>query len=158
MVNSSTGAPPVSSTGARVIAVGHVVIALAALATGLVLVVAGTRPDAGLGGVAAVPGLALVVVSLVLAIAAARVLRDTSHDARRAASGSRRIGVAEVVAGLLCAVAAGVALASYPQFTPWRSPTFWPALVLLALGVAALTSSTQQLRDVRDGGRTHSHA
>ncbi|KRF42656.1 hypothetical protein ASH01_17775 [Terrabacter sp. Soil811] len=128
------------------IAVGHVVVATAALGTGIVLVVAGTRSGAELETLYTPIGVAVCGVALVFGAVAVNVVRSTPHHPHRAAGLSRALGLLEVLAGLVCAVSAAVAVASYPQFTPWRSPALLPALVLVALGVTAVIQSSRVRR------------
>ncbi len=129
--------PARSVTPAGVLA-GHLVVAAFALGTGVVLIWAGTRPGAGLEALYAPVGWGVVLASLAfgaVAVVAARVAR---RDAGRTARLSGALGWVEIGAGAVGAVSAGISIASYPTFTPWRSPALPPAVALAALGIAAV--------------------
>ncbi|GAB3060314.1 hypothetical protein GCM10027053_23140 [Intrasporangium mesophilum] len=140
---------PTSPRVQPLLAVAHLVIAGAGLVVVLVLVYAGTRPTAELGGVYAVIGGALALPVLAFAAAAVACAATRSSSPRRSSRLSVALGCAELVTALLLAWAAWVAVASYGEFAPWRSPVLAPALLLGAAGTAAVVQARRALRHLR---------
>lgn len=116
---------------ARTLAIGHLCVAVAAIVMVVVMVVAGTRPEAELEGLYLLGGVVLALPTAAFTGAAVRCARSSFGDAE-GAWWSAVVGVTEVASG--AAFAAGVAVSG----TPARSPCLLPALVLLTLGLATV--------------------
>lgn len=118
----------------RITRLGHLVAGGAALVLAVVLIVAGSAPDAGLGAVA-------LPVGLLLALAAGGFTYTAAMLLRRAPEGGRGTSLIlssiEIVAGV--AMAAGVVVAVRSYGDPWRSPLVLPSALLLALGFAGVS-------------------
>ncbi|WP_323095571.1 hypothetical protein [Intrasporangium sp. YIM S08009] len=114
--------------------------------TVVVLVVAGTRPNAELEALYAFFGLVLAVPVLAFTVAAVGCLRWGRTAPRRAARASFALGVVELVlaAALLWGVV--VAVQGYGEFAPWRSPLLLPALVVAGIGGGAVVGAARTLR------------
>ncbi|EWT05249.1 hypothetical protein N864_05935 [Intrasporangium chromatireducens Q5-1] len=142
-------APPAHASSSRVqplIALAHLVVAAAAVGVVLVLLYAGTRPNAELEGGYAVVGGMLVLPVLTFAAAAVACAVARSKAPRRSLRLSIALACVELVTAILLAWAAWVAVASYGEFAPWRSPVVVPALLLGAAGTAALAQARRAPR------------
>jgi drug/metabolite transporter (DMT)-like permease len=117
----------------NIITFGHLLVGGAALVFAGVMIIAGSAPDAGLGGVALPLGLLLALAATVFTYTAVMVLRRAPEDRR---GSSLILSVVELVAG--AATSAGVVAAVRSYGEPWRSPLFLPSALLLALGLAGL--------------------
>lgn len=124
------------------VGLGNVAVGMGAMVSAGVLISAGTRPDAGLGAVAVLPGVLLGLAALAFTGAAVRALR---HGRSRRSSADRRVlALVEIAAGTALAAAVAVALPGYGAFEPWRSPLLLPSVVLLVLGLAGLAAARDQ--------------
>jgi hypothetical protein len=122
----------------RLVGVGNVGVGMGALVFAGVLISAGTRPDAGLGGVAVLPGVLLGLAALAFTGAAVRAVRH--RGSRRSAAVRRVLALVEIAAGTALAGAVALALPGYDAFEPWRSPLLLPSVALLVLGFAGLAA------------------
>lgn len=128
----------------RVLGVGHVGVSVAAIVMVVVLVVAGTRPNAGFEGIYAAFGLVLAIPTAVFTGTAVQCARLSFREPQGVGR-SAVLGATEGVLGL--ALAAGVAVSG----APGRSPLILPAVILLAL---ALMTAWLSVRRSAPGGRT----
>ena len=121
------------SAARRTVGVGHLLVGTAALVFAGAMVVAGSDPNAELGGV-------LLPLGLVLALAAAGFTYMAVMVMRRAPEESHSLSLGLSVVELLLggALVAGLiaALRSYGE--PWRSPLLLPSALLVALGLSGL--------------------
>jgi hypothetical protein len=114
----------------------------------LVLIYAGTRPGAELEGGYAVAGGMLALPVLAFGGAAVACAAAPSKTLRRSLRFSIALVCLELAAAMLLAWAAWVAMASYGEFAPWRSPVVVPALLLGAAGTAALIQARRAIRQL----------
>lgn len=128
----------------------HLVVAVAALAVVLVLIYTGTRPNAELGAGFAVAGGLLAFPAVAFAGAAVACAGLRSKCPRRSMVLSLVLGWVELATALLLAWAAGVAVASYGEFAPWRSPVAIPALLVGTIGTAVVILTGRALRQSRE--------
>ncbi|WP_156996661.1 hypothetical protein [Knoellia aerolata] len=124
------------ATVVRLVGLGHVVAGAGALVVAAVMIHAGTRPYAGLGGVVALPGVVLGLAALAFTRRALRALRHLGSG--RPLSEWRVLALVEIATGIPLAAAVAVAVQGYGAFEPWRSPLLLPSVALLVLGSAGL--------------------
>lgn len=127
-----------------VLGVGHLIVGGAALIFGVVLMKAGSSPNAELGGVFLGIGLVVALLSLAFTCAAVAVLRRALNG--RAGSLSLVLVAVELVVGAAMFLGMVSAVQGYRAFEPWRSPLLLPSVVLLALGLAGLRTPMQARR------------
>lgn len=129
----------------RVLAVGHLCASAAAIVMVVVMVVAGTRTNAGFVGIYAAFGLVLAVPTAAFTALAVQCARLSFREPPQGVSRSAALGATEGALGV--ALAVGVAVSG----APGRSPLILPAVILLAL--ASMTVWLVVRRSV-SGGRT----
>lgn len=142
---SPAPAAPVSPL-VPVLALAHVVLAAAGVVAVVVLVVAGTRPNAELEALYTFFGLVLAVPVLAFTVAAAACLRWVRTAPRRAARVSLALGVVELALAGALLWGVVVAVQGYGEPAPWRSPLLLPALVVAVVGGAAVVEAVRTLR------------
>lgn len=145
LATSPAPAAPVSPL-VPVLALAHVVLAAAGVVAVVVLVVAGTRPDAELEALYTFFGLVLAVPVLAFTVAAAACLRWVRTAPRRAARVSLALGVVELALAGALLWGVVVAVQGYGEPAPWRSPLLLPALVVAVVGGAAVVEAVRTLR------------
>ncbi len=128
------------------LALGHLFVAAAWLALACLLVFIGTRPNAELEGVYAMFGVLLAVPGAAFAIGSVACSVALVDHPRRAARLSLALGSVEVLAAALLAWGVVVAVASYDEFAPWRSPLIVPGLLLAGIGIPAIVCANSDLR------------
>jgi drug/metabolite transporter (DMT)-like permease len=117
----------------RTVSLGHLLVGGVALVFAGAMVVAGSDPNAELGGVLLPLGLVLALAAAGFTYSAVMVLRrapDERHDL------SLVLSIVELLLG--GALAAGLITAMRSYGEPWRSPLLLPSALLLALGLAGL--------------------
>lgn len=114
---------------------GHALAGVAALVVAGTLVLAGAKPNAGLGAVFLGLGLALALAAAVFLYAALLVLRGGTQ---RGARLSLVLSIVELAVGVGLTGGLVVAVQGYGTFEPWRSPLLVPSALLLLLGLTGV--------------------
>ena len=111
----------------RTLAVGHLFVSAAAISFVVVMVVAGTRPEAELEGLYLLFGLVLAIPTAIFTGVAVRCVRLSFRGPPEGFASSAALGATEAALGV--ALAAGVVVSGAPM----SSPLILPAVILLVL-------------------------
>ena len=116
----------------RALALGHLFVSAAAVIMVVVMVVAGTRPEAELEGLYLLFGLVLAIPTAAFTFAAVRCVWLNFREPPEALGWSAVLGATEAALG--GAFAAAVAVSGAPM----SSPLILPAVILLMLGLTTV--------------------